>query len=315
MKHRLLFMLLFFTSFASAMEYTAADTLLMEAIEYQSLPAVQTAIKAGADVNFKHPKFPNNTPLAEAVAAESDAIVSWLLSNTKIDIEAEVQNQYRPLHIAVMNRRIDNVRLLLLHGARLDGQNDVGNTPLHIPFWTKMEHMNLKVARCLITCLPKEQVRLIKSCMLPLLCCFNRLKQSGGPVGQVPKGIQKLLCRYYVKANVEQAVDWQLDRLQSVLEIQNKEDRTPFRVASTPLKLWLELPETNQWKPSLTAEEMQYYAEVAVLLKPGNSKFRHIATMHALWDELNLASKFGNLKLPRMRSISNMVLKAKPPTD
>ncbi len=55
-----------------------------------------------------------------------------LLKLSNIDIESKDLEGYTPLHVAVLNKTISNVEILLQNGAAADSVGKEGNTPLHL---------------------------------------------------------------------------------------------------------------------------------------------------------------------------------------
>jgi ankyrin repeat protein len=142
--------------FHDAAELSEALTL---AVQYNNLPMARKLVACGADVNFRSATgiFPivvatvkqnyeiisflahqgadvNSAVLSGATplhfAARLPIIVLTLLLQKGANVAARTGQKNTPLHYAVDDGRLDNVKMLLGHGSDPNAQNERGETPL-----------------------------------------------------------------------------------------------------------------------------------------------------------------------------------------
>ena len=76
-----------------------------------------------------------DTALHIAGSNGHDHIVSWLLENTNIEIQAKDSNGFTALHSSALNGQVKTSENLLQAGALVDAVDDLGFTPLHWSIW------------------------------------------------------------------------------------------------------------------------------------------------------------------------------------
>ena len=89
----------------------------------------------GADVNAKN--YQGETPLHLVSRGEYDSPddgvrVATLLAERGADMIAQDSVNWTPLHSAVYNGKPQITQVLLFHGAKVDVENELGETPLHL---------------------------------------------------------------------------------------------------------------------------------------------------------------------------------------
>lgn len=107
------------------MKWTAA----FYAVDKNNIKALELLNARGADLSLKDDG--DKTLLHVAVTGASEGLVSFLLEQRKIDIDAQDNIGSTALHEAVQSTEVDSIRLLLEHGARVDIKDSLGWTPLH----------------------------------------------------------------------------------------------------------------------------------------------------------------------------------------
>jgi hypothetical protein len=97
------------------------------------IEATRVALKAGAQVNFTHPKYHRRTPLHYAASlGEVDDTAVRMLIAAGADVNAEDEVECRPLHMAAESWDPDKVRALVEAGAEKNHTNGHGYTPLQV---------------------------------------------------------------------------------------------------------------------------------------------------------------------------------------
>jgi uncharacterized protein len=125
----ILFLLLSgFTGATGLIKATATDDLF-KAVDNKNLPAVQSALKAGADVNAKDKL--ERTPLIIAIYWNEKAIVQELLAAKGIDVNKAGRFGLLPLVQAAAYGLTDIVKLLLAtEGIDRNAKDSYGRTAL-----------------------------------------------------------------------------------------------------------------------------------------------------------------------------------------
>lgn len=100
---------------------------LFDAIRYDDIPAVDTALRMGADLHATDEN--GNTALMEAAYNGHDGILEYLLQKGA-DVNAANDFKSTALGVAVFRNEIACVKTLLRHKATVDAENDFGETPL-----------------------------------------------------------------------------------------------------------------------------------------------------------------------------------------
>lgn len=109
------------------------DDELIEAVEAGHAKKVEELLEKGANPNIKTSIrwYHGWTPLHIAVYERNLDIVR-LLIKYGANINAKTYNRETPLHIAVYEGHWDVAKLLIDHGADVNARNNNGSTPLHI---------------------------------------------------------------------------------------------------------------------------------------------------------------------------------------
>jgi len=111
------------------------------AVAEQQIEALRLLLAAGADPDLAlsrprrlHPPSPaGSTPLHMAVRAwsERQPMMRMLVEEGGADVDARDEAGLTPLHVAVMQDRLDGIRVLLELGADPNATDEAGYTPLH----------------------------------------------------------------------------------------------------------------------------------------------------------------------------------------
>jgi uncharacterized protein len=104
----------------------AEASALREAIKANDAAKVQALLAAGADANEKT----LYGGLLNIAAGNSSAEIVAALIAAGADLEKAGLEGTRPMHAAASAGRLDNIKLLLGHGAAVDGRDNSGRTPL-----------------------------------------------------------------------------------------------------------------------------------------------------------------------------------------
>jgi ankyrin repeat protein len=99
------------------------------------LEIAQLLLNHGAQVDAKN--YQGETPLHLVSRGEYDSLddgvcVAELLLERGTDANAYDSDDWSPLHSASNNGKPEIVQVLLAHGAKVDAENDLGETPLHL---------------------------------------------------------------------------------------------------------------------------------------------------------------------------------------
>ncbi|XP_078601025.1 uncharacterized protein LOC144876023 isoform X1 [Branchiostoma floridae x Branchiostoma japonicum] len=106
-----------------------ANEALLNAAINGSVEGAEAALKAGADIDFKHAENENHgTTLYLASLAGNVDIVRLLLRKGASMVERT--GSMTPLHAAALNGRTEVAELLVHHGATVDIRDGLQNTPL-----------------------------------------------------------------------------------------------------------------------------------------------------------------------------------------
>ena len=111
---------------------------------------LQQLLDFGADPNIlDKDRF---TALGLAVREGHDDIALALLQDKKVDMNIGAGNLGSPLHIAVVNHKVDIVEKMIKLGANINKTDNEGNTPLHqlMSIYTKNKEISLKLLKTLI---------------------------------------------------------------------------------------------------------------------------------------------------------------------
>jgi ankyrin repeat protein len=101
-----------------------------QAMEKGNLESFKILLENGAET--KEDDKTKKT-LLHLAASKSDSVwLETLLKLSNIDIESKDLEGCTPLHVAVSNKKIANVEILLKNGSAADSEDINGNTPLHL---------------------------------------------------------------------------------------------------------------------------------------------------------------------------------------
>ena len=104
---------------------------LTDAVDYSNLAAAEEFLRAGANPN--QPDFMRQRPLEIALQMKNWPMAELLVQyGADVNRNATFGSSYNSLlHDFIYSRNIGAVEFLLDHGARVNIQNDAGETPLH----------------------------------------------------------------------------------------------------------------------------------------------------------------------------------------
>lgn len=110
---------------------SGGTTALMLASERGCVPTINALLVYGADVNQK--MFDGFSPLHGAAYSDHAGAVDVLVeAGAGIEAECEDRHEVTPLAIAAANGKAKSLLALLRHGASVDAQGFMGQTPLHL---------------------------------------------------------------------------------------------------------------------------------------------------------------------------------------
>ena len=115
--------------------YKAKNTLLLCAVEANSLPLTEFLIAKGANINDEL-HYVDSVDLAKVLIANG------------ADVNRKIQYAQTPLHYAVINQKKDIAELLLSHQADVNAEDKFGDTPLLLLFEINQifpKNINLKL--------------------------------------------------------------------------------------------------------------------------------------------------------------------------
>lgn len=115
------------------------------------LMVLKQLLEFGADPNvLDKDRF---TALGLSVRENNDAIALELLNSGKVDLNIGAGNLGSPLHIAVVNHKLELVTKMVELGADVNKVDSEGNSPLHqlMSIYSKHETTSYKIMKILIT--------------------------------------------------------------------------------------------------------------------------------------------------------------------
>ncbi len=119
----------FLITFKAKQDYKGIP-LLFELITRDDVEGIKLLIENGADINSHNKQ--GDTPLHLAVMNRKINTTKLLIENGA-DINSHNEQDNTPFHLAVMNAsKIDIMELLIKKGADIDSHNKQGDTPLHL---------------------------------------------------------------------------------------------------------------------------------------------------------------------------------------
>jgi ankyrin repeat protein len=123
-------------------------TAPMLAVEHQQLPMVERLLALGANVNSSREKLPIRpwTALHAAAVNDSTEITETLLRRGA-NINLISWHQQTPLHVACVAGKLNQVKILLDHGAKAEGDKSSSNSAL----MTALLYEKLDVAAYLLS--------------------------------------------------------------------------------------------------------------------------------------------------------------------
>ena len=104
------------------------ETALVEAINKGDLPVVKLLLQRKKDL-AKIQNYNKETVLHIAALFNREQIITFLLSNCEVDVNAKDVRGETPLHWAAWRGHLGIVKTLIQFGARIDIQNNDGMTP------------------------------------------------------------------------------------------------------------------------------------------------------------------------------------------
>ncbi|CAM9306585.1 unnamed protein product [Ectocarpus sp. 8 AP-2014] len=107
------------------------DPLLLCAAYFNSVPAAEALLAAGAEVNVFNDHVKNFTPLHMSAKHDHPGVLKALLRNAA-DTEIRTIHGWTPLHEAAERGHVNSIDALVDGGAKVDVQDLGGCTPLHI---------------------------------------------------------------------------------------------------------------------------------------------------------------------------------------
>lgn len=122
------------------------EGIMKQAASDDALKVVKWLAKRGVRVEWGHSEN-RDTLLHEAVCQSSVRVAKWLLEQD-VDIDAEGNGGYTPLHKAAQNGVADMVRFLIEHHANVDCQTASAST--NLPIHDAARSNNLDIVRMLI---------------------------------------------------------------------------------------------------------------------------------------------------------------------
>ncbi len=142
------FLLIFLFSSSWVLSASNLDKELLNAVSGDvKITTIEELIKAGADVNFKHPK--NITPLLAALRFDRDIDIITLLINNGANVNEQIlSSATTPLHLAATFTKNPNIiKLLVSKGAQLETKDNDGDTALII---AASVNPNLEITKVLL---------------------------------------------------------------------------------------------------------------------------------------------------------------------
>ena len=108
-------------------------------------------LEYGADPNI--PDKDRFTALGLSVRENHEQAITVLLANEKVNLNVGAGNLGSPLHIAVVNHKVEVVRKMVEQGADVNKGDNEGNTPMHqlISIYSKNDITSYKLMKLLIT--------------------------------------------------------------------------------------------------------------------------------------------------------------------
>ena len=103
---------------------------IIEAVRNNDLKTFETLIKENKDPNQKDSS--GNAPLHIAIMKRHDAMVYILLNHPKIKINSSNKAGFTPLHLAVIQNKIDICEQLVHKDAKLNARTNGGYTPFYL---------------------------------------------------------------------------------------------------------------------------------------------------------------------------------------
>lgn len=103
---------------------------IVEAVRDNDLKSFETLINEHKDPNQKDSN--GNAPLHIAIIKRHDVMVHILLNHPKIKINSSNKAGFTPLHLAVIQNKIDICEQLTRLGAKLNARTNAGYTPFYL---------------------------------------------------------------------------------------------------------------------------------------------------------------------------------------
>jgi ankyrin repeat protein len=105
------------------------DTALFKAAAEGDVPAIQSALQGGANINTRNPQFPGDTPLIAAAMLGREEAVRYLIQ-AGANISAGNGNKSTALHHAAIFRHLEVARILIRAHSDVNIKDNEGATPL-----------------------------------------------------------------------------------------------------------------------------------------------------------------------------------------
>jgi len=173
-----------------AIQKTANDDYLIEAIKEDDASSVKYLLEDGANVNQRNTS--GATPLHRAISTGNLTIAKMLIDN-QANTEAKTKNGSTPLHIAVMapEPSSEMVTLILDQWVNVDAQDNAGKTPLHFA----AEKGNVEITQILIEDYEADVNIKDNKGQTPIKAAKQAISDNKAPAQQINKTIQLIQAK------------------------------------------------------------------------------------------------------------------------